>query len=172
MTSHSGGRRSDCSGRSQLVTTEIGCIYRRLFDESFAEAGVPAPKITAEVGGIGAIAHLVAAGAGLSLVPRLAVGTPRVEAHHPVAHDLHGHATEPGSIRPCPPSLIDASARSRRAWLASFVSRVRSRSPSPSKSDRKQIAEPIANLRFAPSIQIRRLLGIPRVSIIEDWYYT
>jgi DNA-binding transcriptional LysR family regulator len=60
-------------GAASFVTTEVGCIYRRLFDEAFAEAGVAAPKIAAEVGSIGAIAGLVAAGAGLGLVPRLAV---------------------------------------------------------------------------------------------------
>ena len=60
-------------GSTSFVTTEVGCIYRRLFDEAFAEAGLAAPKIAAEVGSIGAIAGLVAAGAGLGLVPRLAV---------------------------------------------------------------------------------------------------
>ena len=60
-------------GSTSIVTTEVGCIYRRLFDEAFAEAGVAAPKIAAEVGSIGAIAGLVAAGAGLGRVPRLAV---------------------------------------------------------------------------------------------------
>jgi DNA-binding transcriptional LysR family regulator len=58
---------------ARFVTTEVGCIYRHLFDEAFAEAGLAAPKIAAEVGSIGAIAGLVAAGAGLGLVPRLAV---------------------------------------------------------------------------------------------------
>jgi DNA-binding transcriptional LysR family regulator len=56
-----------------FVATEPGCIYRHMFDMAFAEAGVAAPKLAAEVGSIGAIARLVAAGAGLSLVPRLAV---------------------------------------------------------------------------------------------------
>jgi DNA-binding transcriptional LysR family regulator len=56
-----------------FVTTEVGCIYRRLFDEAFAGAGLGVPKIAAEVGSIGAIAGLVAAGAGLSLAPRIAV---------------------------------------------------------------------------------------------------
>lgn len=56
-----------------FVATEPGCIYRHMFDTAFAEAGVAAPKLATEVGSIGAIARLVAAGAGLSLVPRLAV---------------------------------------------------------------------------------------------------
>ncbi|MEP6565957.1 MAG: LysR substrate-binding domain-containing protein, partial [Mesorhizobium sp.] len=57
----------------RFVVTEAGCIYRHLFDKAFAEAGMAAPKLAAEVGSIGTIARLVAAGAGLGLVPRLAV---------------------------------------------------------------------------------------------------
>jgi DNA-binding transcriptional LysR family regulator len=57
----------------RFVATEPGCIYRHMFDTAFAEAGTAAPKLAAEVGSIGAIARLVAAGAGLGLVPRLAV---------------------------------------------------------------------------------------------------
>jgi DNA-binding transcriptional LysR family regulator len=56
-----------------FVTTEVGCIFRHLFDEAFAGAGCAVPRIVAEVGSIGAIARLVAAGNGVSLVPRLAV---------------------------------------------------------------------------------------------------
>ncbi|SDA97481.1 LysR family transcriptional regulator [Mesorhizobium qingshengii] len=57
----------------RFVATEPGCIYRHMFDTAFAEAGVAAPELAAEVGSIGTIARLVAAGAGLGLVPRLAV---------------------------------------------------------------------------------------------------
>jgi DNA-binding transcriptional LysR family regulator len=56
-----------------FITTEVGCVYRGLSDKAFAEAEVDAPKPAAEVGSIGTIARLVAAGAGISLVPRLAV---------------------------------------------------------------------------------------------------
>jgi DNA-binding transcriptional LysR family regulator len=57
----------------RFVATEPGCIYRRMFDTAFAEADMAAPRLAAEVGSVGAIARLVAAGAGLGLVPRLAV---------------------------------------------------------------------------------------------------
>lgn len=57
----------------RFVATEPGCIYRHMFDTAFAEAGIGAPELAAEVGSIGAIARLVAAGSGLGLVPRLAV---------------------------------------------------------------------------------------------------
>jgi DNA-binding transcriptional LysR family regulator len=70
-----GSAEHDLAGLAALrfVATEPGCIYRHMFDMAFAEAGAPAPKLAAEVGSIGAIARLVAAGAGLGLVPRLAV---------------------------------------------------------------------------------------------------
>ena len=57
----------------RFVATEPGCIYRHLFEQAFADAGVTTPKLAAEVGSIRAIARLVAAGTGLALVPRLAV---------------------------------------------------------------------------------------------------
>lgn len=57
----------------RFVVTEMGCVYRHLFDAAFATAGLAAPKLAAEAGSIGAIARLVAAGTGLGLVPRLAV---------------------------------------------------------------------------------------------------
>lgn len=56
-----------------FVATETGCVYRHLLDTAFAEAGLAAPKPVAEVGSVRAIAQLVAAGAGLGLLPRLAV---------------------------------------------------------------------------------------------------
>lgn len=55
------------------VATEVGCIYRHLLDQSFADAGLARPQLAAEVDSIRAITRLVAAGAGLALLPRLAV---------------------------------------------------------------------------------------------------
>lgn len=57
----------------RFVVTGVGCVYRHLFDDAFAEAGIAAPQLAAEVDSIATIANLVAAGAGLALVPRLAV---------------------------------------------------------------------------------------------------
>jgi len=57
----------------RFVATEPGCVYRHMVDTAFAEAGMAAPRFVAEVGSIGAIVRLVAAGTGLGLVPRLAV---------------------------------------------------------------------------------------------------
>ncbi|KRB55308.1 hypothetical protein ASE04_06290 [Rhizobium sp. Root708] len=56
-----------------FVATERGCIYRHLFEAGFAAVGLAAPNPAMEVGSIGAIVAMVAAGAGLALVPRLAV---------------------------------------------------------------------------------------------------
>jgi DNA-binding transcriptional LysR family regulator len=57
----------------RFVATQAGCVYRYLFDNFFAEAGMAPPQLAAEVDSIRTIAGLVAAGAGLALVPRLAV---------------------------------------------------------------------------------------------------
>jgi DNA-binding transcriptional LysR family regulator len=64
----------DCPALPSMpfVATEVGCIYRYLFDKAFAEAGI-APKLAAEVGSIAMITSLVAAGMGMSLVPHFAV---------------------------------------------------------------------------------------------------
>ncbi len=67
-------RELDLAGLASMefLATEVGCAYRAMFDKAFADAGVPAPKPSAEVGSVGAIIRLVAAGAGIALVPRLA----------------------------------------------------------------------------------------------------
>lgn len=56
-----------------FMATEAGCVYRHLFDKAFAEAGITVPRPAAEVDSIRTITRLVAAGAGLALLPRLAV---------------------------------------------------------------------------------------------------
>ncbi|MBP1857690.1 LysR family transcriptional regulator [Rhizobium herbae] len=58
---------------ASFLATEAGCVYRSLFDQAFADAGMPSPKLAAEVGSIEAIARMVETGAGIGLVPRLAV---------------------------------------------------------------------------------------------------
>jgi DNA-binding transcriptional LysR family regulator len=56
-----------------FVATEVGCVFRRMFDDAFAELGLAAPKLAAEVGSIAMIARLAAEGVGMGLVPRFAV---------------------------------------------------------------------------------------------------
>ncbi|WP_271899176.1 LysR family transcriptional regulator [Candidatus Phyllobacterium onerii] len=58
---------------ASFVATEVGCVYRSLFDNAFADAGIMQPKLAMEAGSIQAIAELVKSGAGISLVPQLAV---------------------------------------------------------------------------------------------------
>ncbi|KQV31632.1 LysR family transcriptional regulator [Rhizobium sp. Root1203] len=98
-----------------FITTEVGCVYRGLSDKAFAEAHVDAPKPAAEVGSIGTIARLVAAGAGISLVPRLAVADA-------LDRGEIGEMTWPGPTRTA--SLVMIWRRRRvqppalRVWLA------------------------------------------------------
>ncbi|MGV1794500.1 LysR family transcriptional regulator [Rhizobium sp. A37_96] len=60
-------------GAMDFLGTEPGCVYRTMLDAAFSEAGMRAPRLAVEVGSIGAIARLAAAGSGIGLVPRLAV---------------------------------------------------------------------------------------------------
>ena len=55
-----------------FIATETGCVYRRLFDAAFTEAGIAAPDIVTQADSIQTIIRLVASGAGYGLVPRLA----------------------------------------------------------------------------------------------------
>ncbi|WP_095200614.1 LysR family transcriptional regulator [Mesorhizobium carmichaelinearum] len=91
----------DLTGLAALrfVVTEPGCIYRHMFDTAFDEAGMAAPRLAAEVGSIGAIARLVAAGAGLGLVPRLAVSDA-------LARGELMELPWPGRMRPAPLTMV------------------------------------------------------------------
>ena len=64
--------RDDLREDSFLVT-QTGCVYRRMFEEAFAETLPDRPKIAGEFASIGAVRNLVASGLGCALVPRLAV---------------------------------------------------------------------------------------------------
>ncbi|MBB4250275.1 LysR family transcriptional regulator [Rhizobium sp. BK008] len=57
-----------------FVATEIGCVYRHLFETAFADAGIATPPVVTEADSIATIIRLVASGAGYGLVPRLALG--------------------------------------------------------------------------------------------------
>ncbi|WP_029911681.1 LysR family transcriptional regulator [Caulobacter sp. UNC358MFTsu5.1] len=56
--------------QARFVVTPRGCVFRTLFDEAFAAAGVAQP-IVMEVGSVAMIPELVADGAGFGLVPHL-----------------------------------------------------------------------------------------------------
>lgn len=55
-----------------FLVTERGCVYRQMFETAFAQDGAR-PRIAVELGSIAAIQKLVAEGAGLALIPRVAV---------------------------------------------------------------------------------------------------
>lgn len=59
------------------------------------------------------------------------------------------------------PSEIDAKRKKPRRLIGIAFLRSRRRALTTSKFNREDIAEPIAKLLFAPSVQIRRLLRIP-----------
>lgn len=82
-----------------FLTTESGCVYRAITDRAFAEAGLSAPRRAAEVGSVAAIARLVATGAGVGLVPRLAV-----EAA--LARGEIDEVAWPGSMRTVPLAMV------------------------------------------------------------------
>ncbi|TPM34140.1 LysR family transcriptional regulator [Mesorhizobium sp. B2-3-4] len=102
----------------RFVATEPGCIYRHMVDTAFAEAGIGAPQIAAEVGSIGAIAGLVAAGAGLGLVPRLAVADALARG------DLT-ELTWPGETRTAPLTMMWRRRRVQPPALRQFLAAAR-----------------------------------------------
>ncbi len=61
--------------RLPFIATETGCVYRRLFDTAFAEAGVGAPQVVTQADSIATIIRLVASGVGCGLVPSLTLGS-------------------------------------------------------------------------------------------------
>jgi len=69
------GRRMigvDDLANEPFLVTEMGCVYRRIFETAFPETAAGRPRVAGELGSLGAIRALVAAGMGCALVPRLA----------------------------------------------------------------------------------------------------
>ena len=56
-----------------FLVTQPGCVYRRMFDEAFAEDLPHRPKVVGEFASIGSIRGLVQAGLGCALAPRAAL---------------------------------------------------------------------------------------------------
>ncbi|MER9130217.1 LysR family transcriptional regulator substrate-binding protein [Mesorhizobium sp. M0768] len=54
-----------------FLVTQPGCVYRRMFDETFAATLPDRPKLVGEFASMGAIRSLVEGGLGCALVPRL-----------------------------------------------------------------------------------------------------
>lgn len=100
--------------RQRFIATERGCIYRHLFDQAFAAAGVEPPGQISEVGSIAAIGHMVAAGSGWAIVPRMAVAA-MLERGELVEHAF------PGGIGKVSIVLIWRRRRVQRPALQSFL---------------------------------------------------
>ncbi|MEJ2630466.1 MAG: LysR family transcriptional regulator [Acidihalobacter sp.] len=56
-----------------FLVTEVGCVYRRMFDEVFPASAKVRPSIVGEFSSIAAIRGMVEVGHGCALVPRVAV---------------------------------------------------------------------------------------------------
>ncbi|MGX5840936.1 LysR family transcriptional regulator [Mesorhizobium sp. ArgA1] len=130
-------RQNDLAALAALrfVATETGCVYRHLFDTAFAETGVGAPRLAAEVGSIGAIVGLVASGVGMGLVPRLAVAD---------ALD-RGEIVElpwPGSVRTASLVMIWRRRRVQPPALKLLLAAAKTFGPVRSAGDRPRHAEP------------------------------
>jgi DNA-binding transcriptional LysR family regulator len=54
-----------------FLVTEIGCIYRQMFESTFPPGSVGRPRVAGEYSSIAAIRRLVETGIGCALVPRL-----------------------------------------------------------------------------------------------------
>lgn len=59
--------------RQPFIVTEVGCIYRQIFEEAITASGSPRPRIVAEVGSMAAIHSMVEAGLGCAIVPHAAL---------------------------------------------------------------------------------------------------
>jgi DNA-binding transcriptional LysR family regulator len=95
-----------------FVVTETGCVYRHLFDEAFARAGLDSPEIVAEVGSLRAIIDMAAGGTGLALVPEMAAA----DAFSRGEIDIHPW---PGPVKAVP--LVATWRRGRGGAISSAV---------------------------------------------------
>lgn len=55
-----------------FLVTQSGCVYRKMFEEAFAETRPQRPAVVAELASVSAICGMVQAGLGCAIVPRLA----------------------------------------------------------------------------------------------------
>jgi DNA-binding transcriptional LysR family regulator len=65
--------RSEELTKEPFLVTEVGCVYRQMFESGFPAGRGGQPRIAGEFGSIAAIRQLVEAGLGCALVPRLIV---------------------------------------------------------------------------------------------------
>jgi DNA-binding transcriptional LysR family regulator len=63
--------RSEDLANEPFLVTEIGCIYRQMFESTFPAESAGRPRVAGEYGSIAAIRRLVETGVGCALVPRL-----------------------------------------------------------------------------------------------------
>jgi DNA-binding transcriptional LysR family regulator len=88
--------------QEEFIVTERGCVFRRLFDEAFAEEREDRPGRIAEVGSMGAVCAMVDRGRYCAFVPRIAaasalargkvVALPMAGGRHSLPLLMHWHA--------------------------------------------------------------------------------
>ncbi len=100
-----------------LLVTEPGCIYRAMFDDAVAAAGVTQPRLAGTFGSISAILRIVEAGAGCALVPRMA-------AEDALAAGRIAAAPWPASGAAIPISMIWRRRRAIAPALRRFLAQV------------------------------------------------
>lgn len=71
-TPHAVDDITSIAASTHFVATGQGCVYRHLFEVAFARAGATVPTPIIEADSIRTIIGLVASGAGMALVPRVA----------------------------------------------------------------------------------------------------
>ncbi len=99
-----------------FLVTEPGCVYRRMFDEAFADRSPAKPKPVGEYASIGLIRGLVEAGLGCALVPRSALAgqTERLAAVPWV-----------GAIRTTPITMMWRPSRTQSLATSAFLATAR-----------------------------------------------
>lgn len=100
-----------------LVTPE-GCTHRRIFEEAFAAADLPRPRLLGEFGSLPAILHLIEAGAGCAVLPLLSV---------PPHRDQLMIAAWQGGENSIPVTLYRARRPRRSSPAAAFIEAARAR---------------------------------------------
>jgi DNA-binding transcriptional LysR family regulator len=99
-----------------FLVTEMGCVYRQMFESAFPAGQPGRPRLAGEFSSIAAIRRLVESGVGCALVPRL------------VAAEAGGHlAASPwsGDVRSVPVSMIWRRQRVQPPVLRTFLEAAR-----------------------------------------------
>jgi DNA-binding transcriptional LysR family regulator len=99
-----------------FLVTEMGCVYRQMFENAFPAGRAGRPRLAGEFSSIAAIRRLVESGVGCALVPRLVAS----EAGGSLAASPWG-----GDVRSVPISMIWRRQRVQPPVLRTFLDAAR-----------------------------------------------